>query len=208
MHFLLCFYHIHFLPYFFNSNFPLIQDYDLVPKQGQCCGECIRKRCTFENTTYEIGDMWKSSDKCQFYECSANVIADNITEAKIVSYRKSCPELKDCPTKQVITKDCCMSCALDQQPANQSEWDDFVHWSDKYDDQMSKDTYLKHPCRRDCIVGATPKVCQYIFVVCILWIILIILLKTMMRFKESFKMLNLPIFRMFSIFRNISPFFF
>lgn len=142
--------------------------------------------------------MWKSSDKCQFYECSANILAENITEAKIVSYRKSCAVLKDCPPKQVITKDCCMHCASDQQPTNQSEWDDFVHWSDKYDEQMSKETYLQHPCRRECIVGATPKVCEYTFVVCISAQIL--RLKTILCFKEPVKISIILTFWIFSIF--------
>lgn len=109
--------------------------------------------------------MWKSSDKCQFYECSPNTIADNITEAKIVSYRKSCPTLKNCPSNKTYMKDCCTFCAFDGQPTNQSEFDDFVHWADKYDGEMSRDTYLKHPCRRECISGASPRVCEYTFVV-------------------------------------------
>lgn len=109
--------------------------------------------------------MWKSTDKCQFYECSANAIADNITEAKIVSYRKSCPPLQNCPSNKTYMKDCCTFCSFDQQPKNQSEFDDFVHWADKYDGEMSRDTYMRHPCRRECISGASPKVCEYIFVV-------------------------------------------
>lgn len=137
----------------------------MIPKQGQCCGECVRQRCTFENTTYVIGDMWKSSDKCQFYECSANIIADNITEAKIVSYRKSCPAVKDCPSKQIFMKDCCLYCALNQKPTDPAELDAFVHRGDKYDKEMSRDTYMQHPCRRKCAVGESPKVCEYTFVV-------------------------------------------
>lgn len=112
-----------------------------------------------------IGDMWKSNDKCQFYECTSNIIGDNITEAKIVSYRKSCPTVKDCPSKQISMKDCCLYCENEQQPNDSIDLDAFVHRGDKYDEEMSRDTYMQHPCRRKCGVGESPKVCEYTFVV-------------------------------------------
>lgn len=145
------------------SFFP--QDYELVPKKGQCCGECVRKRCTFNNQTYEIGDMWKSKDKCRFYECAGNQIAENIVEAKVISYQKSCPQNDNCPSNQIYIKDCCSYCQMEQGPKDQSRLSDFVHAPDKYNAIMSRDTYRQHPCRRECIKDAPPKTCNYTFVV-------------------------------------------
>lgn len=138
-----------------------------MPKKGQCCGECVRKRCTFNNKTYNIGDMWRSKDKCRFYECAGSPIAGEIIEAKVISYQKACPKLGDCPPNQIYMKDCCSYCQVDQLPTNQSDLSDFVHAPDKYDAIMSRDTYLTHPCRRECISGAPAKTCEYTFVVSI-----------------------------------------
>lgn len=41
--------------------------------------------------------------------------------------------------------------------------DDFVHNSSKYEKITDRETYLKHPCRRECIDGSPPKVCRYTF---------------------------------------------
>lgn len=138
-----------------------------MPKKGQCCGECVRKRCTFNNQTYNIGDIWKSKDKCQFYECAGNQFADDIIEAKVISYRKSCPKLNNCPSNEIYMKDCCSYCQIDQKPTNQTNLSDFVHDLERNNAIMSLDTYLKHPCRRECVAGAKPKICEYTFIVSI-----------------------------------------
>lgn len=115
--------------------------------------------------------MWKSNDKCRFYECSANPLNDDIVEAKIISYQKSCPKVESCPSKQIVMKDCCLHCEYQQSPTTESDIDDFVHSADKYTDIMSREKYLKHPCRRECIDGLPAKVCNYTFVVSIVHLI-------------------------------------
>lgn len=41
--------------------------------------------------------------------------------------------------------------------------DDFVHNSKKHAEASSRDTYLNHPCRRECIKDSPAKVCNYTF---------------------------------------------
>lgn len=137
-----------------------------MPKKGQCCGECVKKRCTFQNVTYEIGDMWKSEDQCTFYECAKNQIDDGIVTAQITSYKKSCAAINNCPSNRLTIKDCCYFCQMESKSAdNQNHISDFVHTPDKYLAIMSRDTYLQHPCRRECIKGAPPMICNYTFLV-------------------------------------------
>lgn len=112
--------------------------------------------------------MWKSDDKCKFYECSANPLNDDIVEAKIISYQKSCAKVINCPSKRIVMKDCCLQCEYDQSLSIESNLDDFVHSADKYTEIMSRELYLKHPCRRECIDGLPAKVCNYTFIVSIL----------------------------------------
>lgn len=142
------------------------QDYELVPKKGQCCGECVRKRCTFGNKTYEIGEMWKSVDECTFYECSKEQLEDDVVGAKMTSYKKSCPSVGNCPLNRIKTRNCCEYCESEVlAETEKGDSSDFVHPVDKYLEIMSKDTYLRHPCRRECVKGAQPMTCNYTFVV-------------------------------------------
>lgn len=142
-----------------------MQDYELVPKKGQCCGECVRKHCTFGNNTYEIGEMWKSEDECTFYECSKEHLDGDVIGAKMTSYKKSCPSVGNCPSKQIKVRDCCEYCAPESSVTENEDFSDFVHPVDKYLEVMSKETYLKHPCRRECVNGAPSMTCNYTFVV-------------------------------------------
>lgn len=134
------------------------QDYDLVQKKGQCCGECVKSRCSMNNATYEMGAMWKSADSCTFYECSSST-------AEITSYKKSCPVVQNCPSNRLTIKECCPYCESDSRPANEEQMDDFVHSPNKYTSIMSKETYRNHPCRRQCVKGAAPMMCNYTFLV-------------------------------------------
>lgn len=154
-----------------------------MPKKGQCCGECVRKRCTFNNHTYNIGDMWKSNDKCRFYECAGNKIVDDIIEAKVISYQKSCPNITDCPLNQIYMKDCCSYCQMEQH-TDRSDRSDFIHASDKYDDIMSRDFYRQHPCKRECIKGEPPKTCNYTFVVSTLFLKKLFLIQSVSQSAE------------------------
>lgn len=109
--------------------------------------------------------MWKSKDQCRFFECASNHVGDGIVEAKVVSYQKSCPKIDNCPTNQIYIKDCCSYCQMNDTAATESDLSDFVHAPDKYASDMARETYLTHPCRRECINGAPTKMCKYRFVV-------------------------------------------
>lgn len=74
--------------------------------------------------------------------------------------KKSCPPLEDCPSKQVTIKNCCPVCGSSQT----SDDLDFMDLSEK-DRIMSQDTYINHPCRRECVKNAPPKTCNYKFIV-------------------------------------------
>lgn len=137
----------------------------MTQRKGQCCGECVKRKCMFNNKLYKIGEMWKSDDNCSFYECSANRIDDDVEEAKINSFKKSCPAVKNCPSDRMVIKDCCPYCQLDEHITKDSDKSDFIHPTDKYTEIMSRETYMKHPCRRECVNGEPPKVCNYTFVV-------------------------------------------
>ncbi|XP_055302470.1 uncharacterized protein LOC129568512 isoform X2 [Sitodiplosis mosellana] len=130
-----------------------------VPKEGQCCGECIRKHCVFQNQTYSPGDVWRSEDNCLFYEC-AETFEGDIVGTKVSSYKKACPKLENCPTNQVFSKGCCAFCKSNSSTENEETDDSFAN----HDETMSKDTYLNHPCRRECIQNTTPRTCSYKFV--------------------------------------------
>lgn len=128
-----------------------------MQKKGQCCGECVKRRCSMNNETYQIGTMWKSDDECTFYECSST--------AEITSYKKSCPQVQNCPSHRLTIKDCCTYCELDARPPNEDQMADFVHLPNKYTSIMAKETYRNHPCRRECVSGAAPQICNYTFLV-------------------------------------------
>lgn len=132
----------------------------MLPKKGQCCGECIQKSCTFKNQTYQPGDVWRSEDKCLYYEC-ADIFEGINVGAKVTSYKKSCPKLENCPSNEIYFEDCCPVCRTISSTENDAIIDIFAN----NDEVMSRDTYLKHPCRRECIKSATPKTCNYKFVV-------------------------------------------
>lgn len=135
----------------------------MVSRKGECCGECVPKLCHYKNQTYHVGDIWKSDDSCLFYEC-AESFADSSVETKMVTFKKSCPALKDCPPKQIYFKDCCPICGPSQDSENDSNIFNFWDLSEK-DRIFSKNTYLKHPCRRECVKNEAPKTCNYKFIV-------------------------------------------
>ncbi|XP_031635309.1 laccase-1-like [Contarinia nasturtii] len=137
------------------------QGFRMVHLKGECCGECVPKRCSYKNQTYNIGDIWKSNDSCLFYEC-----VDDDVGTRIITFKKSCPTLKDCPTKKVVFEDCCPFCLRTKSHDYENDSDVFniLDLSEK-DHHMSRDTYLKHPCRRECVKNAAPEICNYKFIV-------------------------------------------
>lgn len=140
-------------------------------RKNQCCGECVATKCSFNKRLYKIGEMWKSEDNCTFYECGKSRSGpddDYIVSAKINKYKKSCPPLAECPSSRILTKDCCKVCDT-RSPATDrtmlADTSDFVHPIDRNTDLFSRETYLNHPCRRECRKGAPPMACYYTFMV-------------------------------------------
>lgn len=82
----------------------------MVAKEGQCCGECIQTKCRADGELYNVGNMWKSKDGCTFSECVQK--GDSVS---ISSYKKTCPELKNCPKEKTYIKDCCSYCKTGKQ---------------------------------------------------------------------------------------------
>ncbi|KAJ6648616.1 G-protein coupled receptor Mth2, partial [Pseudolycoriella hygida] len=141
---------------FLNCN----NEFELVVKDGQCCGECVQTKCRDEGLIYEIGEMWKSSDGCTFSEC-----IQKGESASISSYKKTCPILTNCPKGQVFIKDCCEYCISGKEANDEAASHEFVFDYEKFSKILDKDTYLNHPCVRDCKEGASPMTCNYTFMV-------------------------------------------
>lgn len=149
-------------------------------KEGQCCGECVQTKCRAEGKIYQIGDMWKSNDGCTFSECVRK--GDSVS---VSSFKKTCPELKNCPKGKVFVKDCCSYCESGKQAADNDGMNnldycfvtlangfileetshEFIFDSEKFAKILDKETYLNHPCVRDCQDGTPPMTCNYTFMV-------------------------------------------
>lgn len=72
---------------------------------GKCCGTCVPTFCTSKEKKYKIGEIWKSFDNCTVNECINN--GDDVV---VTSYRKSCPQIKNCPQENIEFRDCCPFC--------------------------------------------------------------------------------------------------
>lgn len=83
-------------------------------KDGKCCGECVQTKCRADGGIHKVGDMWKSKDGCTFSECVQK--GDSVS---VLSYKKTCPELKNCPKERVFFKDCCAYCKSGKQAADE-----------------------------------------------------------------------------------------
>ncbi len=79
-------------------------------KDGQCCGECVQTKCRAEGEIYNVGDMWKSKDGCTFSECVWK--GDSVS---VLSYKKTCPAVENCPKEKIFLKDCCSYCKSGKQ---------------------------------------------------------------------------------------------
>lgn len=142
-------------------------------RKNQCCGECVATKCSHNGRLYKIGETWKSSDNCTIYECGksrSGTDDDYVISAKINKYEKSCPPLGDCSADQIVVRDCCKVC--DTHPATMTTTNsttadnsDFVHPVDRNTGLFDRDTYMAHPCRRECRKGAAPMQCHYTFMV-------------------------------------------
>lgn len=134
-------------------------------KEKECCGECVRKRCTFGNKIYNIGDRWESRGNCRTYEC-AKTSNGNKVEVNIFSNQISCPNIGNCSKNRVQYEDCCPHCD-DGTSSDSTNKRNILRINENHDTLISRDTYINHPCRRECVKSYT-KTCTYKFVVSVL----------------------------------------
>lgn len=133
-------------------------------KAGECCGECVQKKCELENKLYSVGELWQSDDHCMFYQCQQ----DSNGLLVISEYSKSnCPKMPaNCPPAEVHQKDCCQYCnaTTEQLAVAATELDQSRAETNKTD-YLSEETYRNHPCVRSCREGEEPMMCHYKFAV-------------------------------------------
>ncbi|XP_073832591.1 multicopper oxidase 1 [Musca autumnalis] len=131
-------------------------DSEVRPKNGTCCGECVRTKCRFDNQVYEIGSTWHNNVDCTLLECGQLPNGEPIINA----YQKTCPELpKNCPADLIYVENCCQYCREARQapPVASVDVENEDIWTEEY--------YRNHPCARECKVGEAPRTCHYTFVV-------------------------------------------
>lgn len=135
-------------------------DSELRPQPGSCCGECVRTKCRFNDTVYDLGQTWHSPDGCTMYEC-APLPDRNVVTPMVNVFEKTCAPLRlDCPREQVYVKECCQQCrgseaTMARSPEMREESVDI--WTEEF--------YRNHPCARECQPNGAPLTCRYTFVV-------------------------------------------
>ncbi|XP_036321487.1 uncharacterized protein LOC118735681 [Rhagoletis pomonella] len=139
-------------------------DSELRSQPGSCCGECVRTKCRFNDTVYELGQTWHSPDGCTMYECAPLPAASIVTPIVNV-YEKTCAPLPaDCPRERVFVKDCCVQCrGTEADMARNSAAS--VELREENGDIWTEEFYRNHPCARECQPNAAPMTCHYTFVV-------------------------------------------
>ncbi|KAM7348084.1 multicopper oxidase 1 [Cochliomyia hominivorax] len=134
-------------------------DSEVRPKEGSCCGECVRTKCRFKDLVYNVGQTWHNVEDCTLNEC---VLLPN-GQPMINTYKKSCPSLpKNCPLEQIYTENCCQYCNSTTGARNLYGNEDF---NIETEDIWTEEYYSKHLCNRDCQTNEPPKKCFYTFVV-------------------------------------------
>ncbi|KAI8124068.1 hypothetical protein FF38_00170 [Lucilia cuprina] len=134
-------------------------DSEVRPKEGSCCGECVRTKCRFKDQVYDVGQTWHNADDCTLNECS---LLPN-GQPMINTYKKSCPPLpRNCPLDLIYTETCCQYCNSSSVARNLYRNDDL---NIETDDIWTEEFYTNHPCNRDCQANGEPKRCFYTFVV-------------------------------------------
>nr|XP_029736390.1 L-ascorbate oxidase-like [Aedes albopictus]XP_029736391.1 L-ascorbate oxidase-like [Aedes albopictus] len=132
-----------------NSQCP--EGFALQYTTQHCCPQCVQAKCRFNDRFYAEDESWESPDGCQRYRC--------INEGgllSIVSNRKQCPVMMDCPPEDVVEQDCCSMCNITlvkpvtPRPRKGIEYYDELDYSD-------------HECKRECIRGRKPMNCYYRF---------------------------------------------
>ncbi|GAB0094395.1 Multicopper oxidase [Sergentomyia squamirostris] len=128
-------------------------EYQLKLIPGQCCGQCVQTKCKFNDTLYDVGETWKSEDRCVLYECTKK--DDTVM---VSTYSKQCPKMPKCSKRDIYVKDCCQYC----RPRNSVG---SPHHKHSETDDEDYNSYEEHPCKRECIDGSPPKICKYKFIV-------------------------------------------
>lgn len=153
----------------FSFSFHFVQEYELVLRKNQCCGECVATKCSYNNKLYEIGRTWKSDDNCTYLECTQVPQGnpdDRIMTAEISRYRKACPPLPECPSDRIQIQDCCQVCSETvNQLYSANARTNFIHPLQKYSVAYARATYRNHPCNRHCRQGKPALTCFYKFIV-------------------------------------------
>ncbi|XP_053957339.1 uncharacterized protein LOC128862702 [Anastrepha ludens] len=139
-------------------------DSEVRPQPGSCCGECVRTKCRFNDTVYDVGQMWHSADGCTMYECAPLSGATDVTPL-INVFEKTCPPLPlDCPREQVYVKDCCMQCRDSNGNMERSSSNSDSMRAERAE-VWNEEFYRNHPCVRECQPHAAPMTCSYTFVI-------------------------------------------
>ncbi|XP_037958323.1 uncharacterized protein LOC119687869 [Teleopsis dalmanni] len=135
------------------SEFYCDVDSEPHPQPGTCCGVCMRTKCHYNNTIYDMGQMWHNKNDCTILECAKQPDG----QSKINSFQKNCPTLPlNCAADDIYIEDCCKVCrskAKAKSSLNNNE------------DSWTEEFYKNHPCVRECRLNEPPKTCQYNFVV-------------------------------------------
>lgn len=84
------------------------QVYKTLP--GECCGKCFTTFCAVDEKKFKVGEIWKGFDNCTVNEC-----IDTGTDLIVTSYKKNCPQLKNCPPGNIEMRDCCPYCNFRSQ---------------------------------------------------------------------------------------------
>ncbi|XP_039951037.1 uncharacterized protein LOC120768422 [Bactrocera tryoni] len=135
-------------------------DSELRPQPGSCCGECVRTKCRFNDTVYDLGQTWHSPDGCTMYEC-APLPERSVVTPMINVFEKTCAPLPlDCPREQVYVKDCCQQCRGSETPMVRS-----TEMREQNGDIWTEEFNRNHPCARECQPNGDPMTCRYNFVV-------------------------------------------
>lgn len=145
-----------------------LQQFQLVKRKNQCCGECVATKCSHNRKLYAIGAIWKSDDHCTYFECTQvdkGHPDDGVKVAEISKYSKACPALGECPSNRITMRDCCQVCAVQPQANDESAKLNFVHPVEKYKVAFAHGTYRNHPCNRQCRQGRPSLTCFYKFIV-------------------------------------------
>lgn len=99
---------------------------------------------------------------CRTYEC-AKTSNGNKVEVNIFSNQISCPNIGNCSKNRVQYKDCCPHCD-DGTSSDSTNKRNLLRIDENHDTLIPRDTYINHPCRRECVKNNT-KTCTYKFVV-------------------------------------------